>query len=203
MKLIFDNIYITVFINHSIVNIEIKIIKGKNKVYLYEIISCNKKKFTIKDIKELPTIYFYHYNFNYTFEMTYKELFKEINNNIFFLILNNIGTVNKDIWKLGKIFLYKYHFSFNQDSKKIVFYNIKSNSNLKRNKEKENLKNKNKFNINFIFFLFYIICLFFVIYILNKIIKKSRKMRVNELHDELDYQLENINIDKRSNFMII
>ena len=172
-----------------------KVNEIKKKFYIYEVISCNKDLFTSKNTKQFPTIYFHHRIFNYTFEITYKELFKEINNNIYFLILKNIGTFNEDIWKLGKIFLNKYHFSFNQDSKTIIFYNMKSNDNSTNSKEKE------KFNLNLIWIIFCIICLIIGIYLGTKIIKQNRKIRANELQDEYDYKSENVNIDKRSNFI--
>ena len=174
-----------------------KINKINKNAYMYEVISCNKEMFTIQDIKKFPNIYFFHYNYNYTFEITYKELFKEMNNNIFFLILKNIGTFNKDICKLGKIFLKKYHFSFNQDSKTILFYNkIISKNKFKTDKEKEKI-NKINFNMNYIWIIICIICLIGGIYIGNKIIIRNRKMRANELQDEYEYKAENVNNDNK------
>ena len=129
-----------------------KINEIQKNLYIYEVIYCDKTLFTIQDIKNFPTIYFYHHNFNYTFELTYNELFKEINNNIYFLIFKNIGKINENIWKLGKIFLNKYHFSFNQDSKMIIFYNK-----MKPNNENKNEEEKKENNINkFIFGLLYV-----------------------------------------------
>ena len=174
-----------------------KINEIKKNAYMYEVIYCDKKLFTIQDIKKFPTIYFYHHNFNYTFEITYNELFKEINNNIYFLILKNIGTFNANFWKLGKIFLNKYHFSFNQDSKMIIFYNKMKPKNNFINDTENGIINKIKFNINYIWIIICIICLIAGIYIGNKIIIRNRKLRANELQDEYDYKAENINNDNK------
>ena len=173
--------------------------KAKKSAYIYEVIFCDKKLFTDKDIKKFPTIYFYHYDFNYTFELTNDELFQEINDNIFFLIVKNIGDFNKDIWRLGKIFLKKYHFSFNQDSKMINFYN---NMNFNKKYKKGKNKNiKNKINSNYLWIIICIICLIIGFYIGNKIIIRNRKKRANELQDEYEYKIEKDKNDKKSNFI--
>ena len=171
--------------------------------FMYQVISCDKAFFTIKDIKKFPTIYFFHHDFNYTFELQNEELFQEINNNIYFLILKNVGKFNEDIWKLGKIFLRKYHFGFNQDSKVIKFYNkIKEYNQFKKGNNKENNKtnNKSKLNMNIIWIIVCVICLIIGIYIGNKIIIRNKKMRENELNDEYEYKPENLNNNKKSNF---
>jgi len=165
-------------------------IQGINKsVYIFEIISCDKKLFTINDIKKFPTIYFYHYEFNFTFELNYNDLFQEINDKIFFLIVKNKGSFNQNLWKLGKIFLKKYQLSFNQDSKTISFYN---NNNVKNNDDKSSspIKEEKKFNKDYIWIIICVVCLALGIYIGTKIIVKNRKKRANELQDDYDYKIE-------------
>ena len=166
-----------------------------NGGYLYQVYFCDKNLFSIKDIKKFPKIFFYSHDFNYTFELTYDELFQEINDNIFFLIVKNNGGFNKDIWKLGKIFLRKYQFSFNQDSKVINFY-----VNMKNKKIKSKKNNGNtafKFNINYFWITICIISLIIGIYIGNKIIIQNRKKRANELQDEYDYKAGNNDINNK------
>ena len=141
-------------------------------------------------MKKFPTLYFYHREFNYTFELNYEDLFEEINNDIYFLVVKNIGNFNKDIWKLGKTFLNKYKFSFNQDSKMISFYPYRNNYNYKIDEDERNNKKNKKFNINYIWIAVCIACLFFGIYIGTKIVIKNRKKRANELEDEYDYKDE-------------
>ena len=177
-----------------------KINEVKDNTIKYEVISCDKKLFTNKDIKKFPTIYFFHYDFNYTFEFKNDELFKEINNNIYFLIVKNLAEFNQDIWKLGKIFLKKYQFSFDQDSKMIKFY--LPTEQMKKDNDADNYKNKIEPNLNVIIWLVICIaCLIIGIYIGSQIIKKNRKKRANELQDEYDYKIENSKDDKNKNFL--
>ena len=188
------------FFNSYIDNKKCKYYEINHQGYFYQIIFCDKNLFTIKDIKKFPTIYFYHHDFNYTFELTYDDLFEEINNNIYFLILKNIGDFNKDLWKMGKIFLKKYQFGFNQDSKMIYFYyNIKNNNKLQINENKQD-NNSSKFNTSYIWIVVCIVCLIIGIYIGNKIIVRNRKMRANELEDEYEYKSEKMNNSNKNSF---
>lgn len=182
----FDKICLPFF--NSYINEKICQTQEINKsVYEFEIISCDKKKFTINDIKKFPTIYFYHYEFNFTFELTYNDLFEEINDKIFFLIVKNKGSFNQNLWKLGKIFLKKYRLSFNQDSKTISFYN----NNMKNDdKSSVEIKEEKKFNKDYIWIIICVVCLAFGIYIGTKIFVKNRKKRANELQDDYDYKIE-------------
>ena len=191
------------FFNSYLGNQICKINEVKDNYLRCEVISCDKKLFTNKDIKQFPSIYFFHYDFNFTFELKNEELFKDINNNIYFLILKNIGEFNQDIWKLGKIFLKKYHFSFDLDSKMIKFYNkIKPYNEMGKENDKGNFMNKIKSNLSSIIWITVcILCLIIGIYIGNKIIKKNRKKRANELKDEYDYKIENSNNDKNKNIL--
>ena len=169
----------------------------KKSVYTFEIISCDKKLFTIDDIEKFPTIYFYHYEFNFTFELNYNDLFEEINDKIFFLIVKNKGSFNQNLWKLGKIFLKKYQLSFNQDSKTISLYN-----NIMKNNDKSSIpkKEETKFNKDYIWIFICLVCLALGIYIGTKIIVKNRKKRANELKDDYDYKIEKED-NKRSDLL--
>lgn len=161
----------------------------KNGIYIYEIITCNKNLFSEKDITNFPSIYFYHQDFNYTFELTYNDLFLIKNNEIFFLLIKNKNNFNQDIWRMGKIFLNKYQFSFNQDSKTINFHQkeIKSQK-IGITNINNKPKNKSKFNTNYIWILICIICLMIGIYLGNRFIVKKKKLRANELEDEYEYK---------------
>jgi hypothetical protein len=182
----FDKIclpFFNTYINEKICQIQ-EIIKS---VYTFEIVSCDKKLFTINDIKAFPTIYYYHYEFNFTFELNYNDLFEEINDKIFFLIVKNKGSFNQYLWKLGKIFLKKYKLSFNQDSKTISFYN-----NNEKNDDKSSLpiKEEKKVNKEYIWIIICLVCLALGIFVGTKIIVKNRKKRANELQDDYDYKIE-------------
>ena len=156
--------------------------------------------FKEKDIGNFPTIFFYHQDFNFTFELTYNDLFQIKNGEIFFLIIKNKNNFNQDLWKMGKIFLKKYQFSFNQDSKTINFH-----QNILKNKEKininENDKNKLQFNANYIWIFICTICLIVGIYLGNRFIIKNRKLRANELQDDYEYK-ENKDNDNKNNVFL-
>ena len=200
-KEFFDNIILS-FFNFFITNQICQIKRIKKSLYDYDIIICIKDKFTIIDIKKFPTLNFYQQEFNYTFQLSYKDLFEQMDNDIYFLILKNNGNSNKNIWKMGKIFLRKYQFIFNQDSKTISFYNNnKANNNFITERNNIIKRNKKNFNINYIWIIICFICLICGIYIGNKIIIRNRKIRANELQDEYDYRIENINNDNKKNYL--
>ena len=148
-------------------------------------------------MKKFPTLYFYHREFNYTFELNYEDLFEEINNNIYFLVVKNIGNFDIDIWKMGKTFLNKYQFSFNQDSKMISFYPHTNNYNYNIDEDEKKNKENIKYNASYIWIAICITCLFVGIYIGTKIINKKRKNRANELDDEYEY---NYKTEKEDNY---
>ena len=156
---------------------------------------CEKSKnFNINNLKKFPPIYFEHKEGNYTFELTYKDLFIEKDNKFWFLIISE-NNYNQN-WFLNYIFLRKYQFSFNPDSKIISFYGINNNEGNK-NKINDKSKNRNYKKIIYIslILLSWIIFIIFGI-IIGKIIYKKcdKKKRANELDDNYEYISEkNIN----------
>ena len=158
-------------------------------------ISCNKKDFNNNDIKKFPTIFFEHVNYNYTFNLNFNDLFEEFNDSILFLIHSTDSNL---YWNLGKIFLKKYKFVFNQNSKTIGFYKKNYNGQDENEEEIDNgksvfefLKNKN-FWINFAWIMSCIVCLGLGAYFGHKYIKKEKKRRANELKDDdYDYSIQN------------
>ena len=195
----FDKIVIPYFIPF-LENKKCKLKELKNNIYIQEIIVCNKKSFLEQDIKNFPTIFFYHQDFDFTFELTYNDLFETRNDEVFFLIIKNRNNFNQNLWKMGKIFLKKYQFSFNQDSKTINFH-----QNILKNKEKINInkddKNKLQFNTNYIWIFICTICLIVGIYLGNRFIIKNRKLRANELQDDYEYK-ENKDNDNKNNVFL-
>ena len=182
----FDKIIIPYFIPF-LENKKCKLNEIKNNIYIQEIIVCNKKSFLEQDIKNFPTIYFYHQDFNFTFELTYNDLFETRNDEVYFLIIKNKNNFNQDLWRMGKIFLKKYKFSFNQDSKTINLHQNIIKTKEKINKNNEN-KNKSQFNANYIWIIICIICLIVGVYLGNRFIIKNRKLRANELQDDYEYK---------------
>ena len=147
--------------------------------------------FNINNLKEFPTLYFEHNEFNYTFELSYKDLFIEYNEKYFFLIVNMNN--DADDYFLGRIFLYKYQFYFNPDSKSIGFYN----PNIKFNKSNnENTIVSNENNSKYLIYIIVlgsllfisVICIFIIFF---KNYKNKKRKRANELDDEYDYVSSN------------
>ena len=179
--------YFDFYINQSICSIN----SFKKDYSEYKIISCEKENFTINDIKKFPSIYFTHLEFNYTFILNYDELFEENNNKIYFLIYYQESNLN--LWKFGKLFLKKYHFSFNEDSSTIHFYSDYDDI-LLRKKGIENNENKSNKNIAKIIILFICIFIFSIIlgiFIWKIIIYSKEKKKANELEENYDYYSQN------------
>ena len=164
---------------------------------------CDKSEnFTINNLKSFPTLYFEHNIFNYTFELSYKDLFIEKDDKYFFLIVVENGDV--DDWYFGYIFLKKYQFSFDQDAKRITFYNQDSLDNEEKDNNENKGKNNNKSNndkkekMNYLAIILVIISWIIFIgvgIILGTFIYKKcyKKKRANELNDDYEYISESNN----------
>ena len=168
--------------------------KINNYDYFSTFISCNKKDFNNDDIKKFPTIYFEHADYNFTFNLTCDDLFEEFNDSILFLIYS--PEYSTKFWRLGKIFLKKYKFIFNQDSKTIGFYR-KNYNGYDKNEHNDGksafefLKEKN-FWVSVAWIIACILCLGLGVYFGVNYIKKERKKRANELKDDdYDYSVQN------------
>ena len=99
-----------------------------------------------------------------------------------------------DYFTLGKIFLRKYLFTFNIDSKSIGFYNVKY---------EEEFRDNNPSTISIIFKIIGLIIILIAcivgFFFAKKLYDKNRKKRVNELTDDCDYESyidNNINYEK-------
>ena len=162
----------------------------------YISINCDKsEKFSINEIKKFPSIFFEHINLDYTFELSYKDLFVEKNNVYWFLIVSDSMFYTSD-WTLGNIFMRKYQFIFNLDTKEIGFYNPKLEKSNKNNENNENNENKNIKKENNAYKITNIILILILIFILAGIgifirmkfyTKNAKKKRANELDDDYEY----------------
>ena len=154
-----------------------KTIGGKN----YMIICDSNFK---NNLKNFPNLYFYNRELSFTFNLDYNDVFFIYNTKIYFLI---IGNELYTTWKLGKMFMHKYPFIFDQDKKKIYFVHL--NKYDEQTYNNENTEKQNNIWKNVI--LFSLISLLFIgiiigIFIGKKIWKTNRKIRANELKDEED-----------------
>ena len=160
------------------------------------ILYCDKsEKFNINELEKFPTLYFQHDEFDYTFELTYEDLFTEKDNKFWFLVCFE-SYYEIDRWILGNIFLRKYYFVFNQDSKTIGFYNLNFPRKLKAKAEKEGEREREiiiinkKMNLKFIIIILILSCFLFIcigIAITKKIYKKyPNKKKALELNEEYE-----------------
>ena len=140
----------------------------------YTFFICKKRLFSYK---YFPNFYFNIKNLNYSFILDNNDLFKVENDLIYFLICFNINDTN-DNWIFGKPFLKKNILLFDIDKKIIGFYNNKSKI------EKNNLK---LIIINIMLF-FIIFLLIFIIFKLISKIYSNRKIRANELEENIIYK---------------
>lgn len=154
--------------------------------YRYYILFCDNEPFF--DINSFPSIYFYHRIFNYTFELTKDDLFLKKNNKYIFLVF--FSDYDIKYYVLGKIFLKKYLFVFNQDTKTIGFYN---------NELKIEKNGKYSMFVKIVGVLVVIICSIVGFYLAKKIYENTRKIRVNEINEQYEYKSEEKNINYESN----
>ena len=179
--------------------------KDNNKYFYFY---CEKDKI---DISKMDNLNFFIRDTKMTFEFEPKDLFYEHNNYLYYLIVFkklDVDDGNKDIeWKLGLTFLQKYTLAFDRNDKLVYYYNSfkdedntnkKDNNNNKDNNNPENINNNNiepnnttKYIIIICLLVAVFICaVFFLVYIIIKI--KPRKIKVNELDDQYDYDSNNL-----------
>ena len=171
----------------------------KQNLYYYNDLIYYYCDININDIlyENLPFIKFISKDLNYTFEITKDELYKTEGDYIYINLLFDYG---KKYWVLGKPFSLKYHFIFNQDSKKIGLYR-KYYENIYINKD--NNKNESNKIINIVLIIIFSFCLIFIgFYLGKKIYQIKRKIRANELNDNYEYINENNNKDNKFNEII-
>jgi hypothetical protein len=140
------------------------------------------------DIKNnFPTLYFQMKEFYKIFELTYKDLFLEKDNKLYFLIYFESSKYN-NYFEIGKIFLKKYTFTFNQYNKHIGYYNKNLN-----NEGDEQKENESFFQNKYLWIIFSILVFIFAIlgFILGKKVRDHvRKKRLNEVDDDF-FEYEN------------
>ena len=92
---------------------------NKTEYSYYAYYYCDKNKITEEEIKNFPVIYFQHNEFSFIFQLNSNDLIESFGDVIIFKIVFDTS----NYWVLGKIFLRKYMFSFNDEDKKVYFYN--------------------------------------------------------------------------------
>ena len=123
------------------------------------------------------------------FILTKDDLFLKKNGKLYFLVAFGHSWKWSYCWNLGKPFMKKYNFIFDEDGKQILFYDVEENNYLIENK-------------NFIYFIwgcvvFLIIVIAFLSFFLTKLVKE-RKKKMFELEDDFDYTTENGNLEEQN-----
>ena len=160
---------------------------------------CDKKLTEDLIQNEFPSIYFNVKQFNKTFELTYKDLFREKDGKLYFLIYFDSSNYGP-FFTVGSIFLKKYFFTFNQDTKMIGYYNVDL-----PNGQKDKVSNKIISFLKNEYLIIIVVILFIIFGVVGFFFGKAvydtvRKKRVNELDDNYDYVSQdnnkNINSDE-------
>ena len=144
----------------------------------YQIYICDN---TI-DIKKFPSLKFHLKNSNLVFEFNYNDLFDEYHNKVYFLV----GFTKATNWRIGKPFFKKYTVVFNQDKRTIGFY--------------KNSKNNLYFSLKVI--LLIILGVIIILLLINLKYKKSlnlfksKRIKANELEDDISYNNFTTNLIK-------
>ena len=165
--------------------------------YVYNHIECDYN--SSFRVSSFPDICFEHAGFETTFNLTYKDLFiadKKTNNYIFLIMTKPYYSD----WLLGSVFLRKFQFVFNQDSKTIGYYRYIPKS--YEENSKENLLDKNNSKmiksifIIILVIIFSFLLIFFGMIIQRKYFNKNRKIRANELEENFSYEGKNTDENK-------
>lgn len=160
-----------------------EIISENKYIFEYEIYSCNNTEIIRDSIKTFPKLEFVDKIHDIIFSLDYTDLFQffEEKNLFYFMVIFRTNYLfQTDAWLIGEIFLKKYLFTFNLESKTISYYKTKLN------KSENNMINVNKKTNNYlrIFFeVLLVIIIVFCIYLLYRKYKKTRKLLANELED--------------------
>ena len=140
-----------------------------------------KKEFYSEKVKVFPSLFFYHKELNFTFELNYEDLWEEIDDKLVLKVFFNTDLYGLN-WKLGKPFLKKYQFTFNQDNKIITFYNP--------NIAIEETRGKS--GIPYVKIMLIFVCFFCLSLLISRFYCiKIRKRKVNNVEENYEYNLEN------------
>ena len=173
---------------------------------IYYIYYCDRKKFignkyTVEKsyFNSFPSLEFYIKEINMTFTLVNDHLFHEISNRSYFLVI--FKKEENNIWRLGEPFISHFQFTFDQENKKVGFYNPImpkiNNEEYMRGKESQN-QNNNSYSKKTIITIIIVsvisvLALGVGAFFLGKKLNEIRKKRANELRDDYDYISDSIN----------
>ena len=172
---------------NKLIDENICVLNGDRYYYIY----CEKNGFE-KYKKNFPSLFFKSYELNKTYELNSDDLFKDCGSYYFFMIIR--PKYGYKVWTLGKIFMKKNNFYFD-NNKKLIGYFDKVDEleiNNQKNKNDKNFFDKIKY------YIFIIIGIIIGIFIGKKIREKARKLRANELEDNYEYLENDINKEEKN-----
>ena len=154
----------------------------ENSLYYYE---CDKDV----NISSFKDLIFSHEEFMYNFVLTKDDLFIQYRDKIYFLVVFDKFLSYGNNWILGKPFIKKYNFSYDADSKLILFY---TNANEVKEAEKNKIKNKiieipNTFGYWIIIGILVLCVLVMALLVIIKVFYQPKKKLANELKEDIDY----------------
>ena len=169
---------------------------SKMNYAFYDYFYCDKNKISQNELSKFPTLFFHHIEFSNIFELTYEDLFESVDDIIIFKIVFDMSNE----WTFGRLFLKKYMFSYNDDSKKITFYNTILQTNEDEDENKNNVKNNNSYyyiELTIIIFLLFFFA--FLGFFIGKIIYKKYRKDADELEELDNEQYSNMSKDQNNN----
>jgi hypothetical protein len=155
---------------------------------------------------QFPPLYFKMDKFNETFELNYKDLFREKDGYLYFLVV--FSKTHQTFFEIGKIFLKKYTFTFNQNSKYIGYYINSKNPNpsdttMPEDSSEPSSKKDESFVSSKYFYIVLAVSILVVGiigFVIGKVVyDKIRKRRRNELEDLYEYQPQDDNNNNNEN----
>ena len=165
----------------------------------YNYIVCEKKSF---DKKSFPGLKFYNSEMNLNFTLGYEDLFYENENKLYFLVIFPIYGLNVEYWLLGKPLVKKYKLFLDKDKRIIGLY--KNYTEIKEEELRDGKANANTTGYIVVIIVLALVLIVSIISILYYflVIKKSRKIRANELDDNTDYIIKEDNKDDNNPLII-
>ena len=114
---------------------------------------------------------------NMSFILNYNDLFYKYENKYIFLAF--VNNYISGTWRLGRIFMKKYHTIFDIERGIVGFY-------------KEEDINQKRDYFKFIMTSILICIIGFLLFLYYNVLKKNRKIRVNEIEENFDYTPQKI-----------
>ena len=154
------------------------------KKYYY--IVCDKNNF---DKSSFPKMKFYNREMNMNFTLTSEDLFYEHQNKVYFLIVFPVYGLTVEYWLMGKPLIKKYKLFLDKDKKEIGLYLNHSEMKDERDPEPEPEEKGSYTGYIIVIVILSIVLVVSVAAILYYflVVKKSRKVRVYELEENVDY----------------